>query len=112
MNVIRFVRNWILPLAITTGIVVYLLFHFVPFLQPIGEWYAPYNDSVLPDFMFLILFVTFCKVDFRRLLPVKWHLWIGVQQMVFVLILVGGILGFGISGSALIMLEALSLIHI
>lgn len=31
MNVIRFVRNWILPLAITTGIVVYLLFHFVPF---------------------------------------------------------------------------------
>lgn len=107
MNVIRFVRNWILPLAITTGIVVYLLFHFVPFLQPIGEWYAPYNDSVLPDFMFLILFVTFCKVDFRRLLPVKWHLWIGVQQMVFVLILVGGILGFGISGSALIMLEAI-----
>lgn len=107
MNVIRFVRNWILPLAIATGIVVYLLFHFVPFLQPIGEWYAPYNDSVLPDFMFLVLFVTFCKVDFSRLLPVRWHLWIGAQQMVFALVLVGVILGLGVSGGALVMLEAI-----
>lgn len=106
MDVVRFIRNWTLPVAMTTGIVAYLLFHFVPVLQPIGRWYAPYNDNVLPDFMFLILFVTFCKVDYKRLIPVKWHLWIGIQQVAFVLALVGLILGFGITGKALIMFEA------
>lgn len=103
----RFIRNWTLPVAIATGVMVYLLFHFVPFLKPVGQWYAPYNDNVLPDFMFLILFVTFCKVDFRRLVPVKWHFWIGLQQVVFVLALVGLMLGFGITGSALVMLQAI-----
>jgi BASS family bile acid:Na+ symporter len=107
MNILRFIRNWTLPVAMTTGVVVYLLFHFVPLLQPIGRWYAPYNDNVLPDFMFLILFVTFCKVDYKRLLPVKWHFWIGLQQVIFVLALVGLILGFNITGNALIMLEAI-----
>lgn len=106
MDVVRFIKNWTLPVAMTTGIVGYLLFHFVPVLQPIGRWYAPYNDNVLPDFMFLILFVTFCKVDYKRLIPVKWHLWIGIQQVAFVLALVGLILGFGITGKALIMFEA------
>lgn len=106
MDVVRFIKNWTLPAAMITGIVAYLLFHFVPVLQPIGRWYAPYNDNVLPDFMFLILFVTFCKVDYKRLIPVKWHLWIGIQQVAFVLALVGLILGFGITGKALIMFEA------
>lgn len=106
MNFVRFIKNWTLPVAMTTGIVVYLLFHFVPVLQPIGRWYAPYNDSVLPDFMFLILFVTFCKVDYRRLMPVKWHFWVGVQQVGFVLALMALILGFGITGKWLVMLEA------
>lgn len=106
MDIIRFLKNWTLPVAIATGIVVYLLFHFIPFLQPIGQWYEPYNDSVLPVFMFFMLFVTFCKVDFRKLLPVKWHLWIGLQQIVFVLTIMGAIVGFGITGKALILLEA------
>lgn len=107
MNIIKFVKNWTLPVAMATGVVIYLLFHFVPFLQPIGRWYAPYNDNVLPDFMFLILFVTFCKVDYTRLRPVKWHLWVSVQQVVFVLALMGIIIAFGITGDALIMLEAI-----
>lgn len=104
---VRFLKNWTLPAAMATGVCVYLLFRFVPWLRPIGQWYSPYNDSVLPDFMFLILYVTFCKVDFRRLLPVRWHLWISIQQIVFVMALVGIITGFGIYGNALIMLEAI-----
>ena len=84
-----FLKNWTLPVAIFMGIAVYVLFTSVPVLKPVGEWYAPYNDHVLPDFMFLILYVTFCKVNFRKLLPVKWHLWVCIQQVVFVLILTG-----------------------
>lgn len=106
-KIIRFIKNWTLPVAMMTGACIYLLFRFVPVLKPIGQWYAPYNDHVLPDFMFLILYVTFCKVDFRRLLPVRWHFWICVQQTVFVLALVGVIVGFHITGDALVMLEAI-----
>src|SRR5574344_741238 len=106
-RIIKFVRDWTLPTAIVTGIVLYLLFHFTPWLQPIGRWYAPYNGNVLPDFMFLILFVTFCKVDFKRLLPVKWHLWIVVQQIVFVFAMLGLIKGFEMTGNGLVMMEAI-----
>ncbi len=103
----RFLKNWTLPVAMATGVVIYLLFHFIPVLQPIGKWYAPYNGNVLPDFMFLMLFVTFCKVDFRKLVPVKWHFWIVLQQIVFVLMITGLVVGFGITAEGLILLESI-----
>lgn len=104
---VRLLKNWTLPVAMAAGATIYLLFANVPLLQPVGRWYAPHNANVMPDFMFLILYVTFCKVDFRRLLPVRWHLWIGVQQVVFVLALLGVITGFHITGDALVMLESI-----
>ena len=51
MVVIKFLKNWTLPIAIVVGIILYFIFHLVPFLSPIAEWYAPYNGNVLPDFM-------------------------------------------------------------
>lgn len=106
MQIVRFIKNWTLPIAMITGTLIYLIFHFTPALHPIGAWYAPYNDNILPDFMFLILFVTFCKVDFKKLIPVKWHLWIGLQQVVFVLLITGIIVGFDTTSNALILLES------
>lgn len=106
MSMIRFLKNWTLPVAIVLGIAVYLLFHLIPALQPIGRWYYPYNDSVLPVFMFGVLFVTFCKVDFKKLLPVKWHLWIGLQQIAFVALVLFIILGLKVEGESLILLES------
>lgn len=104
---IRLLKNWTLPVAMAAGTCIYLLFHFVPILKPIGAWYAPFNPHVMPDFMFLILYVTFCKVDFRKLLPVRWHFWICIQQIVFVFALMAIIMAFHIIGDALIMLEAI-----
>lgn len=103
----RLLKNWTLPVAIATGVCVYLLFHFVPFLQPIGKWYAPYNRNLLPDFMFLILYVTFCKIDFHKLQPTSWHFWICAQQMAFVLALMVVSIGFHVTGKPLVMLEAI-----
>lgn len=106
MQIVRFIKNWTLPIAMITGTLIYIIFHFTPALHPIGAWYAPYNENILPDFMFLILFVTFCKVDFKKLIPVKWHLWIGLQQVVFVLLITGIIVGFDTTSNALILLES------
>lgn len=71
-----------------TGTVIYLIFANVPALAPIADWYAPYNPTVMPVFMFGILFVTFCKIDFHKLLPVRWHWWVLLQQAVCVFVIV------------------------
>ena len=106
-RIIRFIKDWTLPVSIGTGALVYLVFAFIPALDGAAMFFAPLFDEVLPLFMFLILYVTFCKVDFRRLFPVGWHFWIGVFQVVFVAAVVGIILTFHATGRMLILLEAI-----
>lgn len=84
MSIIRFIKNWTLPVSITGGIIIYLIFAPTPALDGAARFCAPICDRILPLFMFLILFVTFCKVDFRRLVPVKWILWVSVVQVALV----------------------------
>lgn len=106
-RLLRFLKDWTLPVAMAVGTVVYLLFAFTPQLDGAGEFFGPIISDIFPLFMFLILFVTFCKVDFRRLRPVGWHLWVGAFQMVFVIMVVAAVLTFHIQGENLILLEAL-----
>ena len=72
MDIVRFVRNWTLPVSMTAGTVIYLVFANVPFLAGAAEVMSPVCDKMLPAFMFMILFVTFCKVDFRKLRLTGW----------------------------------------
>lgn len=106
-GVLRFVKAWTLPVAIVTGSLFYLLFAFVPFLEGAGEWMAPFWDAILPLFMFLILFVTFCKVDFHRLRPRGWHLCLCVLQMLLVGLLMLLLLVYRPEGEGLVLMEAL-----
>lgn len=70
------------------------VFAEIPELEPVCEWFLPLSRPILPSFMFLILFTVFCKVDFKKLRPVKWQMWVAIQQVVFVLLIVGLILVF------------------
>ena len=88
------------------GVVAYGIFAVVPALDGWAAFFSPIFDDILPLFMFLILFVTFCKVDFRKLIIVRWHLWISAFQIVFVLALVVLILAFRMSGKSLILMES------
>jgi len=106
-SLLNILRNWTLPVAMATGIGGYLLFRYLPALEPIANWYAPIGNNVLPGFMFLILYTVFCKIDFRKLRPVKWHLWVAVQQMAMVAVLTAVILGLGLKGSAMVFSEAI-----
>jgi len=107
MDIIRFVKDWTLPLAMGVGALCYLVFAFVPQLDEAGRLLAPFFDAILPMFMFLVLFVTFCKVDFRQLRPVAWHFWVGLFQLLFIAALMGLILGFELRGDSLILMEAI-----
>ena len=82
--IIRFVKDWTLPVAMGLGTVIYLIFGLTPQLEQAADFFDPIFDAILPMFMFLILFVTFCKVDFHKLRPVAWHFWICVFQLLFI----------------------------
>ncbi len=109
---IRFLKDWTLPVAMGLGAVLYLLFAFTPALQDTGLFLAPLIDGLLPVFMFLVLFVTFCKVDFHQMRPVGWHLWVTLFNLLFVSIVMAAILlprsSFLVSHpSFLVLMEAL-----
>ena len=104
--VIAFLKEWTLPVAMVVGTVLYLLFAFLPPLDGAARFFGPVIEYIFPMFMFLILFFTFCKVDFRQLRPVGWHLWVGLFQVLFVVFVVSAILVFRITGDHLILLES------
>ena len=106
MQIIRFIKDWTLPVAIGTGITVYLIFALVPALDGFALAAEPVFDTMLPTFMFLVLFVTFCKVDFHKLRPVVWHLWVGVFQVLTVSAVVAVIVAFQLTGDSLTLAEA------
>jgi len=107
MNIVSFVKNWTLPIAMGLGAAFYLIFLLVPFLDEAGDTLAPYFDILLPAFMFLVLFVTFCKVDFHKMRPVWWHLWTTLLNLLFVGVITGFIIGFRMKGDALVLMESL-----
>ena len=105
-DVLHFLKEWTLPVAMLAGTVVYFIFALTPALDGIATVMGPIIDDIFPLFMFLILFVTFCKVDFHKMRPVGWHWWVGLFQVLFVAIIMGVILGLHVSGDRLILLEA------
>lgn len=89
MNIIRFLKDWTLPVAITVGTVCYLTFCYVPQLDEIGDTLGPVFDTLFPLFVFLTLFVTFCKVDFHQMRPHRWHIGVLVAQLLLVAVNIG-----------------------
>lgn len=107
MSVIRFIKDWTLAIAIAMGAIFYLTFAFTPSLSAASAFFAPVLDAMLPVFMFLVLFVTFCKVDFRKLRIVPWHLWVSAFQLLTVVLITAFVVGFGMTGDSLVLMEAM-----
>ncbi len=106
-TIITFLKNWTLPSAILAGTVIYLIFFWVPALDPISEVMAPIFDTILPLFMSLILFTTFLRVDFHKMRPAMWHLWVTVFQLLFIVLITALIIGFNMQGKDLILMEGI-----
>jgi BASS family bile acid:Na+ symporter len=84
MTLIRFLKDWTLPCAITIGAVSYLIFCYTPQLDQIGSQLQPVFDVLFPLSVFLTLLITFCKVDFHQMLPHRWHAGVLVAQLLLV----------------------------
>lgn len=83
-TIITFLKEWTLPSAIGLGTVLYLTFAYVPALDAAARFFDPLFDAIFPLFMAMILFVTFCRVDFHQMRPAAWHGWITGLQLLLV----------------------------
>ena len=83
-KIIRFLKNWTLPVAIAVGTVVYLLFYLVPFLDGAGDALGEVVDTIFPFMVFSTLFSTYCRIDFHQMRPHRWHIGVLLAQVVLV----------------------------
>lgn len=107
MSIVSIIKKWTLPASILIGVLGYLFFALVPALDSFARLMDPVFAQLLPLFMFSVLFVTFCKVDFRRMRPVRWHLWIALSQMACVCAVMLLIIGGRLEGRALVLAESM-----
>ena len=73
MGIIKFIKQWTLLCAIVFGSIVYLVFTHVALLTPFGDYIGPKLVTLLPVNIFLMLYITFCKIQMNDLTPRKWH---------------------------------------
>ncbi len=79
-TLLRFAKDWALPLSMLTGVALYFAYVSIPG----HEAFTPAVNSILsvvqPGFIFLMLFVTFCKVRLSEMRLRRWHLWLLLFQ--------------------------------
>lgn len=80
MKIVRFIKDWTLIIAIITGILGYFIYINIPFLQPTHEFAKDTIEIVQPLLIFAMLFLTFCKVNPRKLRICGWHIWLLLFQ--------------------------------
>ena len=84
MSIKQFLKDWTLPVAIATGTVVYLIFYWVPQLEPASNFFGPIIDTIFPMMVFCTLFSTFCRVDFHQMRPHRWQFGVLLAQVLLV----------------------------
>ena len=71
-------------MAIATGTVVYLTFHWVPQLEEAADFFGPIIDTIFPLMVFSTLFSNFCRVDFHQMRPHRWQFGVLLAQLLLV----------------------------
>lgn len=77
---LRFIKNWTLPIAMVVGTLVYLAFAKWTFLAPLKPWVNGFVSFITPWLIFAQLLFTFCKIDLMELKPRRWHAWLLMIQ--------------------------------
>lgn len=84
---IRFLKNWTLPVAMLTGTLGYFLLAKLPCVAPVKPFIHTFIVYLTPLLIFTQLLLTFCKVEVRELRPKRWHGWLLLIQAVSCLVL-------------------------
>ncbi len=85
---LRFIKDWMLPIAIIVGVASYLILYFIPpFAEHIEPSFSVFAKKIQPALIATMLFLQFNKIsphDFRLR---KWHLAVLAFQLVTFILL-------------------------
>lgn len=77
---LKFIKNWTLPIAMVVGTLVYLVFSKWEYLSPAKPFINSFVSGIMPWLIFAQLLFTFCRIDMKELRPKRWHLWLLLIQ--------------------------------
>ena len=71
--ILRFYKNWALPISMLMGVVLYFVYTSIPFLKSTSHMANRLIGILQPTLIFAMLFITFCKIKPTDLKPCRWH---------------------------------------
>lgn len=82
MWLVRFLKNWTLPVSMVSGALAYFIGRELPLSDEVRTGLLSFTEQLQPWLLFCMLFVAFCKVKPSALRPQWWHLWLLLIQTV------------------------------
>lgn len=79
-NIIKIWKDWMLPIAMAGGVAAYLIYHNIPALAPAGPYLEKAVAIIQPLLMFVMLFLSFCRIAPRQMKPHRWQFWLLLVQ--------------------------------
>jgi len=79
-RLLQLFKNWMLVIGMVTGAGLYICYRLVPALHPAGGFFLSVCSTLQPFLLFLMLFLTFSKIEPRDLKPHRWQWWLLLIQ--------------------------------
>ena len=79
-TLVKFLRDWALIIGMIVGASLYLIYHAIPALHPAGPVLEQIAKRVQPVLLFIMLFLSFCRIEPQQMRPHKWMLWLLLVQ--------------------------------
>ena len=76
----KFIKDWMLVLAMVTGAGAYLAYHAMPVLHTAGPALLSICKTVQPWLLFAMLFLSFCKIKPSDMRLHRWQAWLLLLQ--------------------------------
>lgn len=81
MKVLKFIKNWTLPISMIAGALSYFIYVNIPGIEPTKPFVNRFISIIQPVLIFAMLFITFCKVSPTELRICRWHIYLLLFQL-------------------------------
>lgn len=75
-----FVKDWMLVIGMVTGAGLYLVYHSINAIHVAGPFLESAVTHIQPALLFMMLFLSFCRIEPRDLRPHRWQFWLLLLQ--------------------------------
>jgi BASS family bile acid:Na+ symporter len=76
----KFLRDWMLVFGMVAGSGAYLAYHAMPALHAAGPVLEAVCTHLQPVLLFIMLFLSFCKIEPHQMRPHRWQGWLLLIQ--------------------------------